>query len=315
MDPKSPIVCATDLSPGGARAVDLAARVAQDLRAPLRLVHATDLGGLRDRAASPAQRTLIERVEQRTAFLAEQLESERTRASATAPEVECALIEGRPWEAIVEDAHRTHAQLVVVGPHGQSGPAEVLRSAAMEWLLGITADRVVRRAPCPVLVAPHTGELPRLASGTFLVGLDFEPPSRVALDLALQLAKQLGARVHAVHVVPEILPAAVAAQHAAPIADDTIDHPAHEEAGARDRLAEMITEARARLDAAPPVDLHVVRGDPPVALGELALELGATLIVVGTHGRTGVAHALLGSVAERVLRRARRPVLCVRPAR
>ncbi|UJR78872.1 universal stress protein [Sandaracinus amylolyticus] len=311
MSPNGPIVCATDLSPGGARAVDLAARAAHDLRASLQLVHATDLGGIAERASSPAQRTLIDRVQQRTAFLAEQLEAERTRAAASTPEVGCTLIEGRPWEAIVEHAQRTHAQLIVVGPHGQTGPVEVLRSAAMEWLLGITADRVVRRAPCPVLVAPHTGALPPLASGTFLVALDFEQPSRGALDLALRLAKQLGARVHAVHVVPEVLPALVAAT---PVGDTSIDHPAHEEAEARVQLTEMIDEARARLDGAPPVASRVVRGDPPVAVSEVAAELGATLIVIGTHGRTGVAHALLGSVAERVLRRARRPVLCVRPA-
>src|SRR5690606_32684376 len=111
-----------------------------------------------------------------------------------------ALIDGRAWEAVVEDASRVDARMVVVGPHGQSGPAEVLRASALEWLLGITADRVVRHAPCPVLVAPHTGEMPQLAGGKWVVALDFEPPSRGALILALRLAKAVGASITAVHV-------------------------------------------------------------------------------------------------------------------
>lgn len=314
MDPNGPIVCATDLSPGGARAVDLAASTARDLGAPLRLVHATDVGPVGDPSTwtTPAHRVLAERVQRRAAQLTTLLEAERARAATVAPEVDAALLDGRPWQAVVEDASRAQARMIVVGPHGQSGPAEILRASALEWLLGITADRVVRYAPCPVLVAPHTGELPALAGGRWLVAVDFEPPSREALVLALRLAKKVGATVTALHVLAE-LPAI--AQHSTPMAEDPAAEldPSVDTQGAQTRLRAMIDEARASVPDAPEVGERVVRGDPAIATADAATELGATLIVIGTHGRRGVAHALLGSVAERILRRARQPVLCVRP--
>lgn len=316
MDPNGPIVCATDLSPGGVRAVDLAARVARDLGAPLRLVHATDVGPVGEPSTwtSPAHEALSQRVQRRTAHLTQLLEAERARAAGIAPSVEAALIDGRAWQAVVEDASRTGARMIVVGPHGQSGPAEVLRASALEWLLGITADRVVRHAPCPVLVAPHTGEMPALAGGSWLVAIDLEPPSREALVLALRLAKAVGARLTALHAIPE-LPAVRPPQHQTALGEDpalTID-PALEQEAAEARLRAMLDEARAATPGAPEVAMRVVHGDPASAIGDAASEVGATLVVIGTHGRRGLAHALLGSVAERVLRRARQPVLCVRP--
>lgn len=331
MEPTGPIVCATDLSPGGARAVDLAARCAHDLGAGLRIVHATDTGGGGASSASigvaatEAYRALQGRIARRTEQLRALLESERERARAIAgsAEVSCALIEGgRPWEAVVADARREGARLLVVGPHGQSGPAEVLRAAALEWLLGITADRVVRHAPCPVLVAPNVGELPSPfappAAGEipapWVIGVDFEPPSHDALALALRLSSGRRARIVAVHTLPSPSPLPTM-QRSTPIGEEA--EPLYdaelEEGSALARLHGTIEQVRAAIPGAAPVESRIERGDPAVAIGDVASDLGATMIVIGTHGRSGIAHALLGSVAERVLRRARQPVLCVRP--
>lgn len=310
MDTHGPIVCATDLSPGGARAVDLAASAARDLSAPLRLVHAADTGAISTASwKSPAQRTLEERVRRRAAELSGRLAAERQRAAANGVTVEHALIEGRPHVAVIDDATRQQARMIVVGPHGETGPAEIMRSAALEWLLGITADRVLRGAPCPVLVASNRGDMPPLANGRWLVALDFEPASREALGLALRLAARVGATVTAAHALGAV-PLTSLAEAPAPAADDW--DPDAEETSARAHLEQVVAEARAAIPGAPAVVPRVVRGSPAAAITQLGADLGATLLVVGTHGRTGLAHGLLGSVAERILRRATVPVLVAR---
>src|SRR5690606_18493086 len=113
------------------------------------------------------------------------LEKERSRAEGLTPRVTADLLEGRPWEQIIEYATRMQAAMIVVGPHGAGGPLSVTRGALTEHVLGTTADRVVRHAPCPVLVGPREGSVrgePR--EGRWLVPVDFSAASRAALRLA-----------------------------------------------------------------------------------------------------------------------------------
>jgi nucleotide-binding universal stress UspA family protein len=136
-----------------------------------------------------------------------------------------------------------------------------------------------------------------------LVAHDFSETSDAALDYALGLAQKLGARVTVVHAYE--IPS-----HGAPevliLATDWIKQ---FEVVARDALDKVIAEVRRRgLDAAPALR----RGPAWRAINAAATETKADLIVIGSEGRTGLGRALLGSVAEKVVRTAPCPVLVVR---
>jgi nucleotide-binding universal stress UspA family protein len=121
-----------------------------------------------------------------------------------------------------------------------------------------------------------------------LFATDFSPVSDTAGRIAREAARQANAALHVVHVVPPVT--------------DPFD--------SADRLA----EAAAAVGEGVPVRAELLHGRPVRQIVDYARRERIGLIVVGTHGRTGVSHALLGSVAEAVVRLAPCPVLTVPPA-
>jgi nucleotide-binding universal stress UspA family protein len=137
-----------------------------------------------------------------------------------------------------------------------------------------------------------------------LVPTDFSEPSEAALAHAKALALQFGASLHLIHVVEE--PAVLFGLEGTMVAPMTVSPPALDDVEAR--LTALLAPAeRARFRAT----AEVVRGPVASTIVYRAGELGASLIVMGTHGRTGVSHAFVGSVAEKVVRYAACPVLTV----
>jgi nucleotide-binding universal stress UspA family protein len=118
-----------------------------------------------------------------------------------------------------------------------------------------------------------------------LFATDFSEPARLAGRTAAELARHFGARLHVVHVVP-------------PVTDPT---PAPE--GLRAAAVELGTGLS--------IVTAIVSGRVASQVVDYARRHAVDLIVLGTHGRTGVSHAILGSVAEAVVRRASCPVLTV----
>jgi nucleotide-binding universal stress UspA family protein len=134
-----------------------------------------------------------------------------------------------------------------------------------------------------------------------LVPLDFSDPANQALEYAMQLARQLQARLTLLHVT-----------HLPPLADvDITAYMAQVEASAQQALEACLQ--RAQQDGLP-VQSLLVQGVPWRAIVDQAKTIQADLIVMSTHGRTGVQHFLLGSVAEKVVRLAPCPVLVTRPS-
>lgn len=308
MSERGPIVCATDLGKTGARAVDLAARMASATGRPLTLIHVTGPGpDLTDEAHSEAERVLRDRLRTRVEAAAAALEKERVRAEGLGPHAEAELLEGRPWEEVIEYATRSNASVLVVGPHGEAGPMSTSRGGLTEWILGSTADRVIRHAPCPVLVGPREGvDAPRLRGGTWLVPVDFSEASRRALQVAKELAASCEAKVIPFHVAPDAVDSEQPSRENDPIGLAR----AMDSQSARSRERELEELVAEEIDAK--LEVKVGLGEPADAVAAAADELGAQLIVMGTRGRTGLAHLVLGSTTERTLRRAHVPVLCVR---
>ena len=139
-----------------------------------------------------------------------------------------------------------------------------------------------------------------------LVPLDFSVPSERALGYATTLAAQFGATLRLLHVVEPLNAAALAGEGYLITLPELTDS--------------MVKDARRRLadyrDIAPPglvIETDVTMGPPATTIAEVARAQKCDLIVMGTHGRTGLAHLFMGSVAERVTRLAPCPVLTVRP--
>jgi nucleotide-binding universal stress UspA family protein len=138
-----------------------------------------------------------------------------------------------------------------------------------------------------------------------LVATDFTDASDAAIDSALELAASLHASVILAHTYE--LPVYG-------IGDPNLVMPMVNVASDLDRALDetMRSEVDSRRDRGVPLG-HIVRMGPAAdAVNAAAEEIGADLIVVGTHGRKGLAHALLGSTAESILRAATRTVLVVR---
>jgi universal stress protein A len=139
---------------------------------------------------------------------------------------------------------------------------------------------------------------------TVLCGTDFSDSSRGAIPMAYSLARDHGARLILLHVVP------AGTYEIANLAQLGQGESKHQfEEGIRRELRELCPP-----DGGVPLEYKVAEGDPAAAINKVAEETAAALIVLGTHGRTGLRRALMGSVAEHVMRTAPCPVLVVKGA-
>jgi nucleotide-binding universal stress UspA family protein len=137
---------------------------------------------------------------------------------------------------------------------------------------------------------------------TILHPTDFSENSRVALDWALAWAQQFDARLIVLHVVPEFAAVYQLKQ------EEVERLSTHMQQVAEAEMRQLWQERGGAVD----YELVVTIGAPAQEILRIAIERQVDLIVIGTHGRTGLSHLLLGSVAERVVRLAPCPVLIVR---
>jgi nucleotide-binding universal stress UspA family protein len=140
---------------------------------------------------------------------------------------------------------------------------------------------------------------------TLLLTTDFSDTSMRAFEAAATLARRFGAKILLVYVDEDRLPPLVIEYMAVGV-EEILDQ---QRESAAERLAEL---ARTRFDASIAVETLVALGTPHVEIVRLAEEREADLVVMATHGRGFISHAILGSTAERVLRRSPCPVLIVR---
>ncbi len=138
--------------------------------------------------------------------------------------------------------------------------------------------------------------------GNILVPVDFSDCSDKAVEYAVSFARQFGARILLLHVVQPYIPAPEMTN----IDTDVLNSGARE--GAEKELAKLAKS----LDPALAVETELRFGNPHVEIVQAAKEDNADLIIIPTHGRSGLAHLFLGGTAERVVRHAGCPVLVVR---
>ena len=282
------ILVPTDFSPPSDAALSYARLFGKTFEGSLHLLHVTETPSRSPRAPvdprDPVPTALREL-------------RDRLTAEDRSPHVAVLVVEAPDTAAqIVRTAGSIDATLIVMGTHGRGGIARVL--------MGSVAEKVVRTAPCPVLTANGVLRAPIKGFRRILVPTDFSAPSDAALDCARWLAAGFGASVHVLHVLAEVSPSGGTGSEL--FVTEPPEARSLRLVDARDRLNHRITaDDRATLGAT----TEVIFGSPSRIIVDYAADNQFDLIVMGTHGRTGMAHLLVGSVAERVVRTAGCPVL------
>jgi len=197
-----------------------------------------------------------------------------------------------PFEAIQEKVDVMKPQLVVMGTHGRRG--------FQRLILGSVAEKILRSVEVDVLTLSLESPVVKRDPGPtrILVPVDFSEHSKRAIEVAFSLLAGDGA-MHVVHIVDTpIYPTFYPGPVAPPVQIDS----------------NLTREVREHLDewlSGREAELSLRDGDPFHGILDACGEIEPQLIVMGTRGLTGLSHLLLGSVTEKVVRRAPVPVLTV----
>jgi len=233
---------------------------------------------------------LMEPMETLRAGAAEYLERIEQGLSSQGARVYSRVEEGFPASAILETAKKEHATLIAMSTHGRTGLSR--------WVFGSVTEKVLRASPVPVLAVPSFLEQGSGASPTGARELPFRKivlpivaadRSLEALPSVLELAPLFAAQVFLVNVC--------------------------EGTACSVEVPQMRKAYDLLHQAGITVDPLMKQGDPAAQILETCAETGADLIAMTTHGHSGLSRWVLGSVAEKVLRAARVPILVVRTAK
>jgi len=288
------LLLATDFSDWAGRAQDYACSLAATWQAHLTVMTVLEFPpGL-----NPDYPVNHQYLAHRMGEATEQLADFKQRASRRGITVATRIATGIPSEEINVAAQAEDSDLIIVGTRGKTGLAHVL--------LGSTAERVIRTAPCPVLAVHMAKDEPSGERGVclerILVPIDFSDCSLDALEYAALVAKQAKASIALLHVLEPVSYGL----------DFTLSH-TEERMQRRERLTKQLEELSSALSATGiTVTSHLRGGIPVDSILDDVRSLRSDLVVMGTHGRRGLSHVMAGSVAEALLRRATCAVLTVR---
>jgi nucleotide-binding universal stress UspA family protein len=292
------ILAPTDFSDEATAGTNYAIHLARKLGATLLLVHVIEpLPAFEGMETLPVLRTPSELAKLARSRLKKIADAE----TRDGPRLSTSVVTGKPFKAITTTASEQSSDLIVLATLGRTG----LHRA----LIGSTAERIVRHAPCSVLTvsarAPIRGAKRKsFRIGKILVPLDFSDRSITALPWAAFLAESFGAEILLFNVT-EIFPIDYIVGRQ--MMNHAITPLMHDARAALERISDdlsAVTDAK--------ISASVIQGVPHKEICHAARKKRADLIVITTRGHTGLKHLWLGSTAERVVRHARCPVLVVR---
>ena len=215
----------------------------------------------------------------------------------TKEEIDLSITGGDVVHALIESAQQWGAELIVVGARQHHG--------LMRWIEGAVSEPVARLSPCPIVIVPaaFSGVEDRLPKRV-LFAVDGSSHAIRAVKYGVRFAAP-DAELLALYVIDraahwsDMVPVDV-------LEDAFVEEGAHALAAAKAMLDDVSAHASTRL-----AKTARIGDDIAQTIVREADDWKADLIVVGTHGRRGIARWMLGSVAERVVRLARMPVLLV----
>jgi nucleotide-binding universal stress UspA family protein len=274
------VLVATDFSDDARRAIDRALRLPLAPDARVIVFHvipelAPDLAGPAEAAARDLLGKSIARVR-----------------APDGVEVTTELAVGKPYTEIIACARTRDVDLIVLGRHG--------KRTIRDRFLGSTADRLIRYSDRPVLVVNAE---PTQAYRRPLIAVEIGDTARPVIERALGILDREVQEIdllHAYRVPFEGLQYMVRS----PVVDHAIENHAQH---AMDELVQLVSQA------SQPCTASIRRGDARTVILTEVLAHSADLVVVGTHGRSGLSHVIVGSVAEWVVAAAPCDVLVTRP--
>lgn len=291
------VLTPTDFSEASIHSLPYAVGVCREMKATLTLVHVVPT------LFPPDSAHLGEVVEEKRLMKEAKLFLENFREKQIPASIlgKNVVLGGSAWHEITELARTDKFDLIVIGTHGHT--------ALKHLWLGSTTENVVRHAPCPVLTV-RDQPIPIFMPGInpirarrILIPTDFSELSLRAVETAVALAKRFHAEVDLVHVLEP-----------PPYPEFGYAHIPMKENGLREAADAHFKKL---LERVPGLE-HMVKytpvrtGNAPYEIVQTAQQLNSDMIVIGTHGRTGLKRLALGSTAEKVVRHAHCPVLVLR---
>jgi nucleotide-binding universal stress UspA family protein len=300
------ILCPIDFSDFSRRALDHAVAIAKTYRSTVTVLHVSTIAPVAAYVSGsglPPHTSLTPL--DREALLAS-VKRFATIDAGAGVSLECDVAEGPAATAILAWADAMPADLLVLGTHGRSGFERLV--------LGSVAEKVLRKATCPVLTVPGGAGKETLAPPVMfrriLCALDFSDCSIHALRFAMSLAEQTEAHLTVLHVIE--LPPDIPREPHEPILAaprDLREYIALAEDDCTRRLQKVIPDA---LRVRGIVDTLLATGKPYREVLRVAAEKNSDLIVIGIHGRGPIDRLFFGSTTEQVVRHATCPVLTLR---
>ncbi len=282
------ILAATDFSTRSQRALRRAGLLARESGAELTLVHVVD-------DDQPAGLVALERREAER-ILGEQIDAVAELRGLSSRAL---VVESDPFDGILRAAASTKADLVVMGAHRK----QLLR----DIFVGTTIERVIRMGPFPVLMVNKEADRPYQ---TAMAAVDMSDPSANAMRTGKALRLPGGIQLALVHAFE---PLAKGKLSYAGLNRETIDnYVADERERAIKDLAAFMDEHGLGDEGRP---MRIEEGAPFEVIATAVEQLQPDVLIMGTHGRSGIAKAFLGSVAEEALRSLDVDILAVPPSR
>ena len=294
--PNKCILTATDFSEYSKVALDICLGVSRCMKTKLYVLHTIekfphDYRHLLSRAAHADTKQKLE--EEAVRKISAMIPAELLESGDVIPIVRF----GKPFLEIIQVAKEKKVDLLAVGTRGRAGMHRII--------LGSVAERIVRKADCPVMVIRGRKDV---GFKRIIVPIDLSDCSRIALEYAVATARAHSSKLTILHVYEGsyVEPYIKAAN-------------SEEEADEIMKEIERVNETKYD-EFLTTVDLSGVeyekllkKGIPETDIVETAMEQQANLIVMGTHGRSGIKHILIGSTAEEVVRTVHCDIIIVKP--
>lgn len=285
------IIAALSLDPDSNPVAERAFQLAAQHNARLILVHVIETAPHTASMTTSDSPSPLLTLRQEAQHHIQQKIDEKLRQNA----VDIVIREGAPYAIIRELQDREQADLLIIGP----GKAQTVR----EHLFGSTADRLVRLSSCPVLIVRNEKSRPyeRIS-----VAIDFSTLSAAAFHAAAEVGE--GAAIDVVHIVDIPLSFEQAALKAGTPHSEIASYRQAKAGSARKQVEDFLVDKQPN---APSIQVRIFHGSPANSLVTLSAKPNTDLLALGLQGQNIITRALIGSVAQRVLRAAACDILTV----
>ena len=286
------ILVPVDFSKTSDKAVDYALFLAETYGAKVTLFHAVILlqEDVDEEEHLKAYETIIEKKEEKRR---KYLKSHADKGARLGVQIDSVLMRGiTPVETILDFIDENKFDVIVIGTHG--------RTELMKWWLGSVAEKVVRYSPIPVITI-HKDYEKKPAIGNVLFPVDFSEYSKMAVKKGMRLISQFDAKPTLLFVVEQQQHPLYYLQSTEPILEA---NPALKE----QLMKNLKAFAESQKEKAA---YHLAEGKPHKEIEAYAEAKNIDLIIIASHGMSGLEHFLIGSTTERVVNVAPCPVLTI----